>query len=651
MRSQYASTITPPAPSVTITSGSTTSDVAGIKSIWIYCRNRAGITLFSPRVEISVAPPQGLQITLPAAIRKTASDIHFIGIVMSNDTIPENGCVVAGYPGYEMNRVTPTPLPFVIALTTDAHFQLRAVVSQPDLLPSSRVNGMRRYVESTNQIVQWWFTSWVPCIPQNFNPYIADTLSEGGADVNLSKITDTSTIFFPDYASTGDLSEPVKFWIVNDTNFEIPQGRRIRVSVATDDEDVGADDFKGLLQLAFLGYVNTLTGALDTTDMVVDGTFPYQGDMVTNLLLPKPLPPNYAYILQVQMAFDDADVDNSVAQGATLKFYPRITANFSEYDPVSDLLGNYIVATDSRRRILANGSGLDLVASVGSGSVASYKFRKLGLQLVPGAVADTPNQKVIITNNGICFIANSVPTETAALRAIIGTVNGVGIPTTWSSAITLSPNNLLSITLTHPTSIRENYPDVIAGMTDELNATKVRVYVRPVGGGLAPSVAEGTTFVFDAPITRESGETILVGSMATSTVSSLPLIADNFGLFAPPTYTWVLSSGISIFNSGNYEIAIAYLYNDTVTTISHAFPPCIAEREHGLEPPTIEVNPEITILESGESATVVNTGIGGNIYLTFSLPAPDYSGLNFDNILTDSNGSILVDANGNVLQI
>ncbi|PHJ64940.1 hypothetical protein VF04_03900 [Nostoc linckia z7] len=645
MRSQYASTITPPPPTVNVVSGSTTEASAGNKSIWIYCRNRAGITLFSLRTDVTIASNQGVEITLPSAIRKTASDIHEIGIVMSNDTVPENGCVVATYLGYEIDG-TPTNLPATITLFRDTHFELRTVVANPTALPNSyRINGMRRLINSTNQIVEWKTrdANWVACLPQNFNPYIASTLTEGGCDIELSKITDTSAIIFPDYDSSGDLSEPVRFWIVNDTNFEIPQGKRIRLSVATDDEDVGADDFKGLLQLAFLGYVNTTTGALDTTDMVVSsGTFTYQGDKVTNLALPKPLLPNYGYVLQVQMAFDDADVGNSIAQGAIVKIYPRLAPNFSEYDPVADLLGNYIVATDERRRILPNGSGLDLVAGVGSGSIAFYKFRKLGKQLVPGLEANASDQKVIITNNGTCFVANSVPEETAALRALVSTVDGVGQISDWSTASALTNALLLRIVLMHPTTIRDDYPDVIAGMVAQLNATKVRVYVRPVGGG--------TIQVFDIPIVGEDGEEILVGSLVSSTASNLPTVPSNVGLFNIEGFVGSTVSGSSVFSTGNYQFCIAYLNINTVTSISHASPPCVYEREHGLEPPNIEVNPEVTILEPGSPASVTNTGIGGNAYLTFSLPLPDVSALNFDNILTDSNGSVLVDSNGNVLQ-
>lgn len=561
VRSQYASTIAPPAPTLTVSSGSTTEAIAGTKNLWIYCRNRAGVTLFSPTIQFTIAANQKLEVTLPSAIRKAASDFQEIGIVISNDTVPQNGAVVATYPNYEADGVTLTTLPIIMNLFVDAHFLLRSSV----IPTTNQVNGMRRLFDSANQIREWSdrLSDWVPVFPQNWNPYVATTTEEGGCDVDLADITDTNAIIFPEYASTGELSLPVKFWIVNNTNAVIPQGKRVRLSIATDAVDAGADDFKGLAQLTFLGYANTLTGDLDVSDLDVDfGTFTYQGDRVTNLTLPKPLLPNWAYILQVQMAFNDADVARNVAQGAILKIYPRLATDYSEYDPVGDLLGSYILSSGELRRILPDGTGLNLVAGTGGGSIAFYKFRNLGRQITPGAIADTANQNVIITNNGTCFVANSVPTATAALRAIVGAINGVGHPTAWSSSIALDTTKLLSIAITHPTAIRPDYPDVIAGMQAGLNASKVRVYVRNVLGG--------SIQVFDVPITQDSPESILIGSLVTSTISELPSVAANFGCFTPSSFVNSAVAGSSQFTTGNYEVAIAYLYENTITTITHS---------------------------------------------------------------------------------
>jgi hypothetical protein len=374
-------------------------------------------------------------------------------------------------------------------------------------------------------------SDWVVTIPQAFNPYVGNTTSEGGCNVDIRDITNDSAILFPEYDASGNASLPVKFWLVNDTTVTISQGKRVRIALSSDIEDIDADDFKGLALISFLGYANTLTGEIDTSDMAVNGSSIYQGDAVTNLALQKDLPPNWAYILQVQMAFDLNDVDKAIPQGAVLKIYPRITPNFSEYDPAADLLGNYIIPWGENRRILPDGTGVNLIAGTGSGSIAYYKFRKLGRQIVPGMVANTANQKVIITNNGVCFVSDTVPEDTSALRAIVGTVNGVGNPTSWSASIALDSTTVLSLTLTHPTNIRSDYPDVIAGMAANLNASKIRVYVRSSGG---------TIQYFDVPIVGETGEVVTVGGLAGVTIADLPAIAANFSCFNEiNTFVWI----------------------------------------------------------------------------------------------------------------
>lgn len=560
-RIQYASAITPPAPTLSTISGTTTSASAGTKYLWLYSRNRAGVTDFSPVATITITAGQGIAITIPSAVRTNASDIHEIGVVMHTLNSPQSGCVVATYPGFEADQITLTPLPATIELTEDSHFELRKAVTNLAGLPNSPVIGMRRLVDSTNSILAYDGVEWGVVLPQTFNPWVGDTTIEGGCNVDLRDITLTEAIIFPEYDASGDFSIPVKYWLVNDTDFAI-QNKRIRISVATDDEDIDADDYKGLLQIKFLGYVNTATGLLDTSGMTVDtATSTYQGDTLTNLKLPKPLLPGYAYILQVQMAFDTVDVGGAVAQGAVVKVFPRITPQWSEYNPIADFTGDYILPVGERVRILPNGVGLSLVAGTGSGSVKYFKFPEIGRQTVVGATLDTANQTVVITNDGTCYVSNTIPT-TGTKRAVIGTVDGVGVATNWVGSIALSSATLLRLSLSHPTTVRSSYPDLIAGMSATLNANKVRVYVRPVGGG--------TIQVFESLITGEEDEVITVGGSSVATISDLPTIANNFGCFIPNSFTRASVSGASVFSSGNYEVAIAYVYEDTITTISHA---------------------------------------------------------------------------------
>lgn len=569
MRTQYASTPTPSSPVISVISGDTTAAIAGTKYIWLYCRNRAGVTAFSSVVSAIIAENQGIAITLPSSIRKAASDIHQIGIVMNTSNNPAGGCVVATYPGFEIDGVTLMSLPTTINLTRDLHFALNATVANLAALPTNyRINGMRRYVASVNQYLDWSDrdTDWFPVVPQKFNPYVVDPTEEEGANVDLAKITDNSLISYPDYDVSGSLSAGVKYWIVNDGSVSVEKGKRIRISCAVANGDAASDDFKGLMKITFLGYANILTGILDTTDMTganLNEAVDYQGDIVTNLLLPKDLPANSAYVLQVQMAFDFADARNSARQGELIKIYPYLAPNYSEYDPAYDDIGARILSVGGRRRILPNGVGLSaLIADTGSGSIGYYKWRNLGAQDgIFGAIANTANQKIIITNNGACFFANTVP-DTAALRAIASTVNGVGLPSAWSDPIALTSSKVLNLTVTHPTTVRSNYPDVMAGSPAVLNAGKVRIY--------AKNLTTSSIAVFDMPIAGGSSENLVVGSaLPSSTISSLPIVSPAHGLFTPVAISASSSNAASSFTSANYQIAVAYLYENTVTAITH----------------------------------------------------------------------------------
>lgn len=567
MRSQYEAPIDPAPPTLSVISGTTTIISAGTYYFWLYCRNRAGITNFSLVRTIAVTAGQGVQVTIPAAISTSGIvNLLSVGVVASSSSTPANGCVVASVSGS-------TSLPATINLTTDVHFGLNEHVATSSALPSAvaAIDGMRRYVDDINKIVEYKSATsqWVNCSPQVFNPWIASRLDEQldgrrGCDRDLADIVDYSTIIFPDYPADNSYSESVVYWIVNDGTTTVLQGQRIRIALATDTFDAVSDDFKGLLQITFLGYVNTNTGVLDTSGMTVGGSFPYQGDMATNLVTQKDLLPGYAIALSVQLHFADYQVNNRISQGEVVKFYPRLAANYSTYDPASKDLGDRIWNVGGMRRLIPNSKGLFLLALSGSGSIAHYGFEPLGQQQVTGLAANTANQAIAISNTGVCFPANiSLPSDTAALRAVVSTVDGPGIVSSWSTTpIALSSAQLLSLSITHPTIVRPDYPDVIAGTSALLNSNIVRVYVQAVG--------QTSIQYFDVN-TLGLDETILVGSLATGTLTALPTVANTFGLFAPPTIGSASAvSGSSIFTGGNYNYAIGYYYSSTVTSISHS---------------------------------------------------------------------------------
>ncbi|HEY9599830.1 MAG TPA: hypothetical protein V6D33_19385, partial [Cyanophyceae cyanobacterium] len=558
VRVQYRASLPPPAPTLaTASGGSLSSAKAGTWYFWLQTRCRGGYTTFGNVASIAVSAGNQVQITLPLTIRTPAADVQEVYILAAQTNTPLTACVVATYPGY--NSGVQSTLPATVTLSRDAHLDVLKTVANEAGLPtgSDRVNGMRRYVDSIGLFRSWNAASalWETCRPQSFNTYVSSTLSTNGCDRDLKDITDQSIILYPSYSAEGGESAAVDFWLVNDGDVSIPLGERIRMAVATDLFDILSDDFKGLLSIQFLGYSQLSTGTLDTSMSGAGaGNFPYQGDEKTNLRLTADLPSGWAYTLRVTGAFTDYQLDGGFPQGAILKYYPRFATNASVYNPAGDVLGDLIIPELGKRRILP-GTGLSAIAADGKGTVASYNFEK-SQSTIPLLAADTANQPIAISNTGACFVASTIPSETATLRATVGTIDGVGKATAWQGGVSLSATTLLSVTVTHPTTIRTDYPDLIAGTASALNATSLYVYVRPVGGG--------TIREFKVNLVGGTSEIVLAGSLLNTSPSALPTVAADFGLFTPGGYTLATTTGSSVFTIGTYEVAIAYGYEDVV---------------------------------------------------------------------------------------
>lgn len=570
MRSQYAAAPTPPPPTVSFGIGSITVAKAGTYSAYLQLRNRSGVTAFSPRIEFTVAIGQSVTLCIPAAVRQSGCDIHEMLILLSKTNIPSEAVVVATYPGFELDGVTQRSLPKNIVLSRDKHLELGKIVSSLTVLPQNEdlIHGMRRYVEEAGAVLAYneYRSRWIPASPPSFSTYVATSQSIGGCDRDIADI-EPSEVITPDYDASGSLSEPVKFWMVNDsavaTAQSIPSGTRVRLAVSVNGADYSSK-FAGLMILTILGYVNIGTGVLDTSDQPEVGvqTF-YQGDQQTNLILPKPLLPGFAFMFQVQVTFQFFQLNNEVLNGATIQFSPRFSTVNAKYDEGGELLGDYILATEKLRRVVSNGPGLNALALPGSGRVASYTFREVPTQMVVGFTPNTANQNCVITNNGVCFVSTIVPAG-AVLRCRIGTVDGIGIPTDWSEAIALSPTTLLQVTVSHPSNIRSDYPDVIAGSADsEPNITRIAVFVESIATSIITRYEQLYTL-------GQSSSQFLVGAIAGveigNNLSSPPF---DFGLYTPVSYSSIPITGNSTFTEGEYRVAIAYVYENTITSISH----------------------------------------------------------------------------------
>lgn len=574
-RFQFQGTpLKPPAPTVALRSGSTTLASAGNKSFWLQYRSRAGFSLVSNRVDVTLAVGQGVDITIPLAALPDPNGVciwEYV-ILASNSTNISEASVVASHPGYDSDQETVLPPPFVISLTQDIHFELSKVLAGvADLPVTNRLHGMRRYVDELSQIVEWdeVIDQWTSVYPQAFNTNVSDITGNLGANQDVAAIPDLGVVICPDYALDGLDSVAVGYWLVNDTSQPIPSGTDISVAVEIAGQDVSyTTGIVGGLVLTFQGYVNTTTGVLDTSGMTVGVELPYQGER-SGLALPKPLPAGSAYYLTMHAALTPALLNNRILQGGTLSLSMHFYLDTAIWNASGGLFGDFIANEFGSRRVLP-GNGLTLEVQAGSGNITletggSCSFNGIPAQSVFGLTANAANQAVWIGIDGLCIVAPTSPTGTRK-RAIVSTVDGVGFPTDWHpTTVTLNGGKLLTLDVEYVNSIRGNYPDVIAATPAPINAHFLRVYVQPTTGG--------NILAFDQLILAEEPQSFLIGSTSGAVIGSTLPTPDSpsFGLFAmeQANITVGTLTGDSVFPAGTYHVCVALVYQNTVTAISH----------------------------------------------------------------------------------
>ena len=591
MRIQYASTPAPPAPAVSAIPASTTPDLAGVYYCWLYYRTRGGVTEYSGVSTVTLLSGQGLSVQLPLALRKSGGDFLWIGLAISLVNDPLSSCTVATWSNYGTDGISQRPLPDTLQLTRNAHFALNTAVGTRSALPTGadRLNGQLRYVADEGTILQWdeIQNAWQLSNPQAFCQWVSSSLDTGGADRDIALVEDSSIFVYPNYtpSSTAALageaipSLPVRYWIVNDTTAEIPQGTQVRLAIERD--GFSADSllsgrstdsrYRGIVKVRFLGYVQLSTGDLDTSGLTNTGVlWDYDGNALSGLRLDKPLPAGYAYALEVIAQFSWFHFANRLGFGSTITVYPYFEVGGARYAGIlGRMLGNFIAPTEQRRRIVPDGHGLFPIALPGSGTVNGYEFENGGVDVVNGVQPDLADQIVAIeAAGGNCFVYPSPLPVNYAQRAILSTQNGVGKLSPWSAPVTLANNQSLAISIAIPNRIRPDYPDPIAGYSPSRpNALQVAVFVRV-----------GASIYRQMTALPPNTSTLSLTLSALPATASLPTPAADFGLYAiEAAPTAAAGVNIGTLPAGNYEIAAAFDYANTVTKISHTAPGSITE--------------------------------------------------------------------------
>lgn len=571
MRLQYASAIAPPPPLVNATTGGSISFAkSGTWFFRLVTRTRGGFTRPSNSVSVTLIEGSAVNITIPAAIRTAGSDEQEIYILAGRNS--NESIIVAGLTLNNPNG-EPVTLPATIQLNRDSHLAITISerrVATTSQLPTSNnsVSGMLRSVDADNSLRRYDpELGWVDHYPRTFSPIVANTLGLYGSDRDITalELDANNIVLVAPYEGSGR-SSPVKLVLFNDTGVEIPSGRRISINFFLGEKNISSN-LVGRAYLKILGFVNLSTGSLDTANIDQQERI-YEGEKDV-LFLSKTLPIDRGILFQIALDVEpfSFNVPENFVNGAVLRIYADVAARNAVYTP-DEFLGDYI---SEGRYIIPDGDSLYPLATAGSGRIAGYTFKNVAPQAVPGLVANTQSQKIIITSNGTVYTAATIP-DIGRLRAIASTVSGTGKFTSFTSPIAVTNNTLIRLDITHPETIRADYPDLIAEKPARLNASAVAVLVR-----------SGTQIrKYEIAIVGNGGqeETLFIGQTAGTVVTLPDDPTAEFGFFTPE-FVASTTTGASAFSSQNVEIAIAYIYSDTLTSISHDTPETVYDVSKG----------------------------------------------------------------------
>lgn len=551
---------------------------------WIQARNDIGYTLFSP--ETTIATTGGIRLTLPADCHRNGENWVFYAISVNTTNDPATAKLLLQFPAVDASQ-NPISLPLDIDLTEPEHLLTEQTVAT---LPTAGdlVDGMIREYSVNSQLYRYSSTSTatvdgdavLSATPSGrwllhrdgFSSYINDIEDNlKGADVSVLEVDENNIIVNLDYALDGGVGSRRRFWFYNDTQTNIPVNKRFGLTVELQGEDI-SDTFYSLFKTVFRGHWDRTTETLITTlpDNVTD--LPYldvideYGPGQDSFVVTREIEPGQAWVVDVYPEFSSNDLGSNTlpASGSEIDIIGFSLVNSSTATDLGDFLGDSILPTDANFRRVVPLAGLSVKALSGISVVNDKNSGDTAETTISGLTADTSGQLLAINGNGNVYTALSIsPNE--AQRAVIDTSSGISNVSALGNELQGTADPTIDVTITYPSAIRSNYPDVIAGNSQgDFNAESVTFYVnkRSSPGGTITETREFTGFV-------PSNTTSDNFSFQFSTGTLSPTIpSTDFGLWTPnaPNITSVTSGTDSY-----YDIAAAFVYSgNSVTGIDHS---------------------------------------------------------------------------------
>jgi len=563
---------------------STTGGQLSAKPLYfsLQTENRVGRNLLLISSLINISNLGKITLTINSQAKLPAEEIFNYIIGASTSSNPNTFSQIAKIP-----ISSSTTFPIVLEITKDVFLRTGHITSEDitNILSSDLLHGMLigytvtgliyEYdnFDSTsvidNQLVLSTTTNKRFKARGSFSTYISSVYDIDGSRLDLRESNEITPIL-NSYNPDGSDSSSINLWLDNPSGIVVA-GTRITLIVKIN-ELIKTNLFDKKIRYIFNGVVNLNTCELRTTKR--DGITPFEklgipltfNSNTPNFNIEEYLEIGEALSFSIYLNFLGAEINDFLPEKAVISIYPSFVSNIGNYVAGSEVIGDCIFPDEGRRRVLPSTtiSGLEVLS--GSGLIKNYTFPLLPKTTILGLIPNTDNQKVFISNLGNCFVAPTDVPNNSAIRAFVSTKSGQTSSSSWSSYISIIQNSNFTLTLTLPTSIRSNYPDVIATTTSTFSIGKYIVYVQ----------RQSNLEIRKFEITYNSNTpnnlySIVLPDWSTGTITtSIPTNVDNtFNLYSLPYF--VVDNGLgSGFSIGNYRFCVSYSYDgNQVTSISH----------------------------------------------------------------------------------
>lgn len=546
--------------------------------------NRIGRNLQLVSSLVNITTNNKVTITINSQAKLPTEEIFSYVIGTSASSVPNTFSQIAKIP------ITPsTTFPLVLVISRDIFLRTGYITSEnPSDIPSADLlHGMRIGYNGTGLVYEYDSLDSTSIVDNKetllastgkrfkarggFSTYISSVYDVDGSRLDLREENDINPIL-NSYGTDGSDSSSIRLWLDN-TSGSVAVGTRITLTVKLN-ENVKTNLFDKKIRYIFEGIVDLNTCVLRTT--LRDGITPFEklgiplvfNSNNPNFALEEDLLIGEALSFSFCLNFLGAELNDFIPEGSIVSIYPSFVSNVGSYVAGGEIIGDCIFSEGGRRRALPSTTNTGLEIMSGSGLIKNYTFPLLPKTTILGLIPNTANQKVYINNLGNCFLAPTNLPNSSAIRAIISTTSGQTNTTSWSSYISITQNSNFTLTLTLPTSIRSNYPDLIASHVSNFVISKYIVYIQ------RQSNSEIRRFEvnYNSNTINNTYSINLLDWNSGVVVSNVPSATNtalDFNLYDLPYF--VIGSGLgSGFSLGSYRFSIAYAYDgNQVTSISH----------------------------------------------------------------------------------